>query len=576
MGKIAGRTGRRWLTPGLLGSVWMAAAQTHKVAKPEQVVRAVGVYEWTGDQTKPSASRLVPVTVYIDGELRDGGVYLPRPIPFALVPGNEYEVERAGVTQGLVVLDYARHLTPAAGGGGAALDEDGWYGYGTYKPVVAKKEPALKAARTPGVIASSGGSAKAGADAKDAGTAPGGTASGKDADRPTLHRKDGSGRSDSTGSQGGGGTTATPPGATGGSPDPDRPTLGRRADGSGSGDTASGADSQADPDRPTLKRRSADSGKKGKPKDDVASVTSADVLGTDPDRPSLHRGRPAHLDTAEFAPKSLVGVPADVHQVAAVSDAVTRPEHDFARPWTDETERLAVLGQMRTMATQRLAQYAADPANRPATGAVSGGSAAAGATGSASARAGEATTANGTGSSGTGSSGTGSSGTGSSGTGSSGTGSSGTGTAGHAAAAGQGTAAARARARAAAARAKAAGAPGVSLVDEQLRGFVLSYGGAATYVYTAHIAGEGASLRYVTVVAQAEVTGDLRPALISATDAAHLDRTPWMRFVDVVDAEASNRASLLFELRAQNSRQFALYRVLGDRADQLVATGTSP
>ena len=31
-----------------------AGAQTHKVSKPETVVRAVGVYEWTGDLAKPT------------------------------------------------------------------------------------------------------------------------------------------------------------------------------------------------------------------------------------------------------------------------------------------------------------------------------------------------------------------------------------------------------------------------------------------------------------------------------------------------------------------------------------------
>jgi hypothetical protein len=48
-----------------------------------------------------------------------------------------------------------------------------------------------------------------------------------------------------------------------------------------------------------------------------------------------------------------------------------------------------------------------------------------------------------------------------------------------------------------------------------------------------------------------------------------------MRLVDAVDAEASNRASLLFELRAQHSRQFVLYRVIGARADQTFLTGAT-
>jgi hypothetical protein len=39
--------------------------------------------------------------------------------------------------------------------------------------------------------------------------------------------------------------------------------------------------------------------------------------------------------------------------------------------------------------------------------------------------------------------------------------------------------------------------------------------------------------------------------------------------------EASNRASMLFELRGQNARQFALYRVIADRPEQIFMTGTT-
>ena len=115
----------------------------------------------------------------------------------------------------------------------------------------------------------------------------------------------------------------------------------------------------------------------------------------------------------------------------------------------------------------------------------------------------------------------------------------------------------------------------MALLDEELKGYTLSYGGAATYVYTAHTAGTGSDLRYVTVVAQADALGELKPAMHSVTDAAHLDRTPWMRFVDVVDVEASNRASLLFELRAHSSRQFALYRVIAAKPEQIFLTGST-
>ena len=69
--------------------------------------------------------------------------------------------------------------------------------------------------------------------------------------------------------------------------------------------------------------------------------------------------------------------------------------------------------------------------------------------------------------------------------------------------------------------------------------------------------------------------GGVKLALASVTDAAHLDRTPWMRLIDAVDVEASNRASLLFELRGQSSRQFGLYRVIAAKPEQIFVTGSA-
>jgi hypothetical protein len=122
---------------------------------------------------------------------------------------------------------------------------------------------------------------------------------------------------------------------------------------------------------------------------------------------------------------------------------------------------------------------------------------------------------------------------------------------------------------------KAAAPAQVTLADEDLRGYTLSYGGAPTYVYQAHTIETGSVMRYVTVVAQDNGMGQLRVALASVTDAAHLDRTPWMRLVDAVDVEASNRASLLFELRGKTSRQFALYRIIATKPEQIFVTGGS-
>src|SRR6185437_2808988 len=56
-------------------------AQVHKVSKPQKVVRAVGVYEWTGDLAKPAGSRLIPVSLFIDGRFQDADIYESNPIP---------------------------------------------------------------------------------------------------------------------------------------------------------------------------------------------------------------------------------------------------------------------------------------------------------------------------------------------------------------------------------------------------------------------------------------------------------------------------------------------------------------
>jgi len=481
-----------------------AASQTHKVSTPEQVVRAVGVYEWTGDPKKPTASRLVPVTVFIDGALEDAGVYLARPIPFALAPGNEYEFQQAGIARGMFDLAYARHLQTADD-----AYEDGWFGYGSYKaPPAPKKDPVLRASRNQPVLTSSKDDShphlgsKGDVDKTDASQA------GKDPQSTSTDQRDAAQKKGSDPSA---------------AEDPDRPTMRRRSDSSAPPADApapsTGSTPANDPDRPTLRRRSPEDEKKSKrAENDVATVTSSGSLNDDPDRPNLHRGsRPSTNDT-DIA--KLVGVPKDLKQMVAVSDAGNRPPHDFARPWQDEKEHGAVLAKMQELARAQLKTYATDPIAMQGT----------------AAKANPAPSPSGS--------------------------------------PGRRRAASR-PAQPARPAANSSSSPEMALLEEDLRAYTLSYGGAPTYIYTAHTAGTGADLRYVTIVAQADLNGDLRPAIKTATDEAHLDRTPRMHFVDVVDADASNRASLLFELRAHDTRQFALYRVVGSRAEPIFTTGTT-
>src|SRR4030081_3362952 len=121
----------------IFGTATLAAsvsfAQMHKVAKPQHVVRAVGVYEWTGDFAKPTASRLIPVSLYIEGKFEDAGIYIARPVPFALLSGNVYILKSAGVDKGTLDLAYAKHLQAVEPTGDLAFDH-GWVGYGTGTP----------------------------------------------------------------------------------------------------------------------------------------------------------------------------------------------------------------------------------------------------------------------------------------------------------------------------------------------------------------------------------------------------------------------------------------------------------
>jgi hypothetical protein len=122
--------------------------------------------------------------------------------------------------------------------------------------------------------------------------------------------------------------------------------------------------------------------------------------------------------------------------------------------------------------------------------------------------------------------------------------------------------------------------PPAALADEQLRVFELSYGSGATLVLTARTeipamngsAPDATRQKFVTLIAQPDLYGNLLILLKSVTDGAHLDASPRMRLVDPVDALADNRGELLFELRGSTQRQFALYRILRGQAEKLFVT----
>lgn len=580
---------------GVLGGLLMAAsavgcvhAQTHRVEKTEVVVRAVGVYEWTGDMAKPTASRLIPVSLFIDDNLQDAGVYLARPVPFALLTGNVYELDQAGIAKGTLDLVYSRHLQALDAKSGDAMYDDGWFGYGAFKAAAPPKPaPALRRSKTLATLTSnSSDTSKPALSDKTSGTT-----TPTDPDRPTMKR-----RTDDSASTAPAATTPAPTSttSTASTPadDPDRPTMKRRnTDDASSGTTAStpatpsttdktsstasaGSVPADDPDRPTMKRRSTDdsassttpasTGSSGStnstanstPADDpdrptlkrrsddsssgsTTTASTGNVPADDPDRPTLKRRTPEEMKQArkEAGMSSVTGV-------GSLNDDPNRPKLHYGKPVGSMTsEDLPQLKGMPTVEVHQLVAVSDAKDREPHD----------------FARPWEDEEE-------------------------------------HKAVLAKMEAMARTQltayeakttptppapvkkapvSRTAVKKKPVPPPPPEMLSDVQLKGYLLSYGGSPVYVYQAHTAGTGAALRYVTVVAQPDGAGELKPALQSVTDAAHLDRTPLLRLVDAVDVQASNRASLLFEMRSQSSRQFALYRVIGARADQIFLTGTT-
>jgi hypothetical protein len=501
---------------GLLAALQAVAqypGQVTKNSKDSPELRSIAVLEFTGDEGNPKASRLIPVAVLDAGRLQDGGIYLARPEPLAVVPEVEYELQQDGKPIGLFDIH------------NAGQQWGSWVGFGAWKPMPAPpRTPTTKdLAKT-----------RLDDDAADddhpvlhrkhhsgetpgAGTSGSGSDSGQsqpsDPNRPTLHKKNSSDSTDNSnttpvaGGTGSSPTTASNP-STGTSPssgstsstpttasDPDRPTLHRKPSSSDSADSGSQTSSSStdDPDRPVLKKN------KKNPPPDVGSVESV-ADDTDPDRPRLKRGKSSGPDV-DVAP-SLMGFPQDLQQAVAVSDAKSRPPHPWDFAWSNPDDEAKMRASLEDMARDALGLNAPQPAAKPAP-----------------------------------------------------------------------------KRPATATRKSTKPAPPppppAPLSDEQFRVFELAYGSGATLVLSAHTDGPAAQQKFVTLVAQPDLYGNVLMLLKNVTDGAHLDEKPRMRLVDAVDAMADNRGELLFELRGATQRQFALYRVLRGQAEKLFVTGGS-
>jgi hypothetical protein len=469
--------------------------QVTKNAKESPELRSIAVLEWTGEEGKPKSSRLVPVAVLDGGRLQDGGIYLARPQPLALAGEVEYELEQDGKPIGL----YDIHNT--------GQEQGSWVGYGAWKAMpVAKPKPSARELanfrldddvqsdqpilhRKKHLDDPPAGGSSSGNSGTDAGSS---TQTG-DPDRPTLHKKPSSDSTADTSSSSSTGNTSTTTSSQ--ASDPNQPTLHKKTS-SDSADSGPGSGaSTGDPDRPVLKKP------KPKPPEDIGHTESLPDV-TDPNRPRLKRGKSSggYLDVLP----SLLGLPPDLRQTVAVSDAKTHPDHPWSYSWSNPDDEAKMKSAMEDIARGALGL------NPPPAKAAP-----------------KRTT--------------------------------------------QTTRTPTSK------KAKPAPPPEPApLADEQFRVFELAYGSGATLVLTAHTDGPPDHVdqqKFVTLIAQPDLYGNVLVLLKNVTDGSHLDDTPRMRLVDAVDALADNRGELLFELRGATQRQFALYRVLRGQAEKLFVSG---
>ena len=418
------------------GAQYPGHMETTKKAAP--TVRAVAVVEWTGDKAKPSASRLIPISVFDGEQYQPGGLYLAKPEPLALEPGTEYVLQDAGVARGLFDIN-------------SAQDVDGyWFGYGAWKQMAApvKKAKPKQGKNMPQVVSDSDG-------------------------RPHFKGRGSSGSSPSTDSST---TSSTSP--------------------------ASSSPPAGDPDRPTLRKRAEPSATAPASSSENKSAPETAIAGADPDRPHMAHGQQTPTD--EFQPPQLTGVPTGLQQMIAVSDASDRETHPFVYLWADATDAAKMKEQMEIVAGNAIAAAVPPAKTTPKT---------------------------------------------------------------------------RPRPAAAATpRRKTSVTPPAPpkpvFTNEVFKAYELTFSGGATLVFSGETQDHAGKTKYVTLIAQPDFNGVPKVLFKTVTDDDHLDVTPKMRLVDAVDAKASNRGDLVFELRTNRDRAFVIYRIGSGQAQQVFTTGS--
>lgn len=293
---------------------------------------------------------------------------------------------------------------------------------------------------------------------------------------------------------------------------------------------------QVDPDRPTFHRR-------------ASPATSANSMAVDPNRPHLSYTTPESQEKLE-RPDALFGIPPDMQQIAGVSDSNAVDTQSFAFSWSNPGDEQKMQDALEKAAQQAIGPVIPSKPGQPVTSAqpdkpaqtdtAAPTNAAPSSTPDSrpSLQGGRPSLQGGT----------------------------------------PPSAPAKPAPPAVHHKTKRAAAPQkpqpAVLQDVQFKVYGLTFGGGATMILSAHTASDPE--KYVTIIAQPDFYGNPQILLKQVSSADNLDATPQMRLIDAVDTQGNGRGDLIFELRGQTFRQFAIYQCAGGQASRVFLTQPTP
>ncbi|MCU1308158.1 MAG: hypothetical protein JWN45_2853 [Acidobacteriaceae bacterium] len=603
------------MAAGLLCLLLALPGGAQSPKKKDKGPRAIAVVQWQADGKGLAVPRLLPVAILSEGKFYDAGLYRASPIPMALQTETVYEAQDKGELLGFFTIKR---------GFRTSTEDRNWVGLGAWQSASPKADTNFSKlnSRSSAEIVRGITSPTMDMDPADTGDdrnynrkkttvydengkeiPPGSAGSSKDdtvngRPRPTLRRPSQSGPPDSTSDKAGdktgdntrGGSTTTDEQKTksgsqttaGGSSDPDRPTLKRRPDSDGDkkaddtkqkDDKSTASKTDNDPDRPTLKRGADSSSDKkaddAKQKDDKSTAGKADadpdrpkirrgkptgetqvasastagkqgrVQDSDPNHPILKRGKPAsrveeeQQSVARPVPERILqrGSSAPImaararseggillpkmrtYEVVAVSDASAKEQEAFRFRWTDDEKR-ELSAKMSVIAQKEVDAFLKSIGRAPVGGAI--------VTPATPAR----------------------------------------------------TARAAKAAQAAPVVPKTQFAEG----ESQVTGLDLAHNNSPTVVFSGRerLSNQpGAQQVFVTVVARVDLEGNPRKLFANVTTSDRLDATPWLEFIDAIDADGDGRGELLFRRIRDVGSEFAIYHVGVDELAEMFHGGTA-